>query len=217
MTALVLVRWVASRWIRQPWKWAIVSSLIALWPALQALTPFGVASGTARLGALYEIAFVAAVAGSACALDALDVLPSCARALGIASSWSAEWFAVALASLAVQASALALPIAASELATTELNELVACACLHAAWLGGVAVVALRVRMPNGMRPIVFLIATWVLPALAPNAAWSRTLGATIEPPNHEVAFATFIATRVATVSALLLGVHLVDAHRARRP
>jgi hypothetical protein len=216
MTGLVLVRWVASGWFRQPWKWAAILVLIALWPALQVFTPFGVTSGGAQVGLPYELAFVAAIVGSACALDALDVLPACARTLGISTSWPAEWIAVVLATVAVQTVVLALPIAAAGLSRTDLLDVASRAGLHAAWLSGIAVALLRIRMPHGSRPIVFLLATWVLPALAPSAVWSSALGASPDSPSHDVALRTIAASRVAAVSALLLAVHLVDAHRARR-
>jgi hypothetical protein len=214
MNALVLLRWIASRWVREPWKWALFLALVAVWPALQSFTPFGLPSGAARSGIAYEIAFVAAVAGTACALDALETLPACERELGIRSGWFSEWVAVALASSAVQAAALTVP--AIGWAQARMFSLAVNQCLQTGWLSGVAVVALRLPIPRGLRPIAFLLATWALPAFLPSTTWSSLLGAMTHALTNESAIRLHAASRVASISALLLALRLVDAQRARR-
>jgi hypothetical protein len=218
MGPLVLVRWVALRWACEPWKWAAFLCLVSLWPALHAFAPFGEdpdLRGTAP--GLYEIAFVAAGVGAACALDALEVQPAMAAKLGLRAGWSAEWTALAAGAAAVQAAALAVPVLAHRTAPTGLD-LALCAnvCLNSAWLAAVGVALLRVPMPSGARPVALLVATWIVPALVPSPEWSSVLGAGFVSHLGDSASRSLAANRIASISALLLGVHLMDARRWRR-
>lgn len=213
-----MVGWVAKEWACEPRKWALLALVVALWPATQVFAPFGSAStpGAAR-DLAYEVAFVASGIGVACALDALEMLPSCAYAIGLRPSWQSEWAALLAGGSAVQLAALTFPLASMQSEMHIDFSFTAHLLVASAAFAAVGLVLLRVRMPAGMRPWSLLAVAWILPVLAPPAfvpAFLRTGSRTSldDSSNHML-----MISQIVSISALLLGVHLTDAHRRLRP
>jgi hypothetical protein len=168
----IVTRWVAARWRSQLWVWAAVLALFGLWAALQLLSPFGVlAAGTDRTRALYELAFIAGVAGVASAIHAVDELRAWTRALGLRMGAFAEWVALCGGGVLFQIVALAIPwTAAPAQHSSQDLELTAKAFVASAHLacGGLAV--LRVPLPTGARAFAWIVAAWIIPAVVSSSS-----------------------------------------------
>lgn len=215
----MLTRWIALKWAREPWKWALLVLVMALWPAIQAFAPFG-ASPTEAAGhdLIYEVAFVAGSLGAACALDALEVLPSCSYALGLHPGWWTEWIAMLAAGTLVQVATLAIPLAAAGEWDVRFDFALAAHVLVSAGLfASFALLLLRVRIPVGLRAPAFLVLTWIMPAIVPTSYGPRLFATDQRPTLEDFSARTLVAGRIASIFALLLGAHLLDARRRQRP
>jgi hypothetical protein len=217
MRALILARWVATRWAREPLKWAICAALAGFWSAIHLLAPFGESPLQWHVHALnYELAYMAAGIGTACALDSLEVLPACAQALGLRPRWVWEWGALLAGGLAAQVVVLAIPLALMLGRDASLDiglvlDMTACS----AYLAALGLVLLRIHMPRGSRAWVLIALTCVLPLLSQPLNTTTLLGTATSPTVGPGSAAMRLASEIALISALLLGVHLMDARRWR--
>jgi hypothetical protein len=151
----------------QLWVWALALGLLSLWPALQAFAPFGVMGGGSATQAAYEIAFMAALAGVASALHAIDELRSWSRALGLRTRVLAEWCALCLTGVVFEAVALALPWTVTREQPDRLGlAFVLGALVASAHLACGALAILRVPMPSGTRAFALVVLAWIVPAIA---------------------------------------------------
>jgi hypothetical protein len=214
----VVARWVAARWRSQLWVWVAALTLFGLWSALQLLSPFGVlVTGGDRARALYEIAFMAGVAGVASALHAVDELRSWTRALGLRTGAFAEWVALCAGGVVFQLVALALPWTAALGQHNGLDLGLAAktfvASAHLA-CGGLAV--LRVSLPTGARAFAWIVAAWIIPAVAgPSSV--LTLFQPI-PPFVGVSQSRIVFTgELASMLALIATAYMLDNSARRDP
>jgi hypothetical protein len=218
MKGLILLRWLFAKGARDPWAWAIVTILAALWPALQVFAPFGVDEASAEGRTLiYEVAFVGAGAGVAWSLSAFEFLPSCAYALGIRPGWRAEWIVMLSAGVIGTLISLAIPLAAGwSRALSFAAQVAPRTLLSAASFASVGVLVLRVRWLAGSQALALLAVTWMLPAILPSSFISDTLGRSERWTSDVTPSASAFAGRIASICALLLCAHLVDARRRLR-
>jgi hypothetical protein len=89
--------------------------------------------------------------------------------------------------------------------------------LSAAFLASLGLILLRVRIPVGLRAPALIVLTWIMPAIVPTSHASRLFDADPRPTIEDLSAHTLVAGRIASIFALLLGAHLLDARRRQRP
>jgi hypothetical protein len=218
MKAWMLSRWLCGEALRNPWTWALGLALVGLWPAIQVLTPFGAeTSSVAARELVYEVAFVAGGVGVAWALRGLEILPSCSYALGIRPGWVSEGCVLAASGIATSMLALAVPLAASWPLGARLGvEAAARIALSSAALAAIALVVLRIPSLAGAQGLALIVVIWIVPAILRASFVSDFLGRGPSWRADVAVSGSALASRITSISALLLAVHLLDAHRRER-
>jgi len=214
----MLSRWLLGEALRNPWSWALGLALVALWPAIQVLAPFGTeTTSVAARELVYEVAFVAGGIGVAWTLRGLEILPSCSYALGIRPGWVPEACVLAASGIATSMLALAVPLAASWPHEAWLGlEAVVRIALSSAALAAIALVLLRIPSLAGSQALALIVVIWIVPAILRSSFVSAFLGRGPSWRADVAVSGSALASRITSISALLLAVHLLDAHRRER-
>lgn len=192
VTALAITRWILLRIFRSPLGWglAIVSALS--WPSLQLFTPIGITTASADAAALaYEVAFLAALLGALLALHALEGIRSVLARAAAGPRWRAEFVALWVSSAGWAVLACAWPLAMGGVGEGHRRDLLLGLVLLAAHLAALGTLALRARVPVGVRSLGLLILAWWIPSLLGTSShlerWTSALldvAATLRPPSE---------------------------------
>ena len=217
MKVWMLGRCLLASSVRNPWTWALWIALASFWPAVQAMAPLGTDPGSAAArGTLYELAFMASGLGVAATLGFLELLPRCSYALGLRPGWPSEGVLLALGGIATSIAALALPVTIESAHDASLVPAIAMrVLLTAAALASIGLVVLRVPWLAGSQAAAMLVIAWIVPALLGSSFAADFLGRGPRWTSDLSIDPAALASRIVSICALLLSVHLVDAHRER--
>lgn len=159
-----VARWVAARLVRTPLAWLCAISLAALWLAVVAITPLGLASSVrTEQGALHEILFLGILAGQ---LFGMHVLRS-ARWL-LEGAAPATRLTLELTALSSASAVLTTPALLAALALgggPGLGIASAPALLAHLHLAGFSLVLLRLPGTGSLPLVVLPLGSWLVPAL----------------------------------------------------
>ena len=224
MTALAITRWILIRTLRSPLGWGLLCVSALAWPALRHFTPIGITTASddgARL--VYEVAFLAALAGSLLGLRALEAIQTVLQRAAAGPRLRAQFVALAVSAAGWALVSCAFPLIAGGMGEGQRSGLligIALASLHLAALG---VLLLRARLPAGVRSLGLLLLAWWIPTLLGTSShlgsWTSALldvAATLRPPSEGWS-PTALAARLGPMMSLCLVAWWLTGNRDREP